>query len=110
MARILAIDDYPDLLRTYVNIFGEKGHQVVPASDAKTCMNHLMTPPKFDIVVGCDVENGGELTREIRNLCPDLPIIMITTISERGPNAANAHFPKPFQLNEVLAKIAELVS
>ncbi len=86
MTTILAIDDHPFFLIALTRLLCELGkHQVATAVSACTALERLRQED-FDLVL-IDISlpdcNGLDLLREIRELKPELPCVMLSGYSSR---------------------------
>lgn len=118
-ARIAYVDD--DLeLRTVVSQFlEEEGYEVMLAADGDEGVG-LILQERPDMVI-LDVmmpkQNGWEVAKSLRAHpeLSDLPILMLTgigaTLNEMTAPlyGANAHLDKPFQFDELLDKVKDLL-
>ena len=79
-ARILLVDDNAHGLTARKTVLEELGHRISTASSAADALDQFM-PSKFDLVV-TDYKmprmNGIELIARLRELVPDLPVILIS--------------------------------
>jgi len=77
---VLVVDDEELYRRALERILGRAGHQVITARDASEALSMLAAHP-IDLVL-CDVKmpgiSGIELVRQIHELKPDLPSIVVT--------------------------------
>ena len=77
---VLVVDDHELYRKAVERILARAGHQVSTARDAGEAMQSVTSEP-LDLVL-CDVKmpgiSGLELVRQIRELQPDLPCIVIT--------------------------------
>jgi len=80
MARILLIDDEPNIRLLYATMLSERGHEVREASSGCEALEYLERE-SVDLVV-LDIklgrENGLELLQEIVNRHPRVPVILLT--------------------------------
>ena len=115
-SRILVVDDEEHYRNALERILARVGHQVLTARDAGEAIAIVASQP-VDLVL-CDYQmpgiNGLEVIRQIHELAPDLPCIVITGYStpETSIEAlrAGAHWylEKPFE-HEQLDVIRRLV-
>ncbi len=104
-SRVLVVDDEELYRRALERILARVGHEVLTARDASEAIAVVASEP-LDLVL-CDYKmpgiNGLELIRQIHELEPDLPCIVITGYStpENSVEAlrAGAHWylEKPFE-------------
>jgi len=80
MARILLIDDEPNIRLLYATMLSERGHEVREASSGCEALEYLERE-SVDLVV-LDIklgrENGLELLQEIVHRHPRVPVILLT--------------------------------
>jgi len=101
---VLVVDDEELYRRALERILGRAGHQVITARDASEALSMLASHP-IDLVL-CDVKmpgiSGIELVRQIHDLQPDLPSIVVTGYgsAEKSVEALRAgafwYLEKPF--------------
>jgi PAS domain S-box-containing protein len=84
---VLFVDDEQDILNLGKHMLEKLGYRVTTASHGEEALEVLKAQPMaFDIVVTDQTmprKTGVELTREIRKIRPDLPVIVITGYSEK---------------------------
>ncbi|MDY6851149.1 MAG: response regulator, partial [Thermodesulfobacteriota bacterium] len=80
--RILVVDDEKAVVDVWLYMLNEFGYEVVTNTSSLEALNVFQTQPdNFDIVITDHTMpdmTGVELTREIKNIRPDIPIIMCT--------------------------------
>ena len=101
---VLVVDDEELYRRALERILGRAGHQVITARDGSEALSMLASHP-IDLVL-CDVKmpgiSGIELVRQIHDLQPDLPSIVVTGYgsAEKSVEALRAgafwYLEKPF--------------
>lgn len=123
--KILLVDDDPDLISAFYAILNSRGYTVFTAMNKKDGLQSLENN-KPDIAI-LDVmmeeeHDGFDMAREMKQLLPDLPLIMLTGISEiTGVNfraaaadpdwlPADEYLDKPVQADELVDCIEELLS
>ncbi len=116
-SHILVVDDEELYRRSLQRILQRVGHQVSEAQDATEALNAISDQP-FDLVL-VDLKmpglNGIELVRQIRDINPDLPCIMVTGFGtpESSVDALRAgafwYLEKPFDQSnlEVVRKLVD---
>jgi len=114
MARVLIVDDEQSI-RTSIGLFAEQaGHQVSLASNAAEALSLLRKEP-FDVVVTDIIlprKTGVVLLGEIREVHPDLPVIMITgepevgTAAEAVKKGAFDYLSKPISKEDITRTVA----
>ncbi|NUB04909.1 response regulator [Azospirillum sp. Vi22] len=123
MARILLVDDMPLIRKTVGRLLREHGHEVVAAADGKEALAALgdarADRTAFDAAL-LDIwmprVGGLELMRTLRELCPDLPVIIMSGGGPRAPleyslavaeaEGAAAVLVKPFEDQQLLDVLA----
>ncbi|MCP4134655.1 MAG: sigma-54-dependent Fis family transcriptional regulator [bacterium] len=80
MAKILVVDDEPNILKTLSSIFQDEGHIVLTSEIGEDALN-LLRKNDLDLVV-LDVwlpdMNGIEVLEQIKKIYPDVAVIMIS--------------------------------
>lgn len=81
-ARILVVDDDPNLLELLVDTLATVGYRVTPASDGHKALDRLREQ-RFYLVIS-DIKmpgiDGISLMRKIRRRYPNLPVVFITGV------------------------------
>ena len=117
MARVLLIDDDPDLLDVLTLSFEDGGHEVLTARDGKAGLEKIAAL-KPDVVVS-DVNmpgvDGFALCRRLRESGNKVPLIMLTSRDNEIDEAlglelgADDYVPKPFSTRVLLARVTALL-
>lgn len=84
--RILWADDEIDLLRPYILFLEEKGYEVVTTNNGKDAVD-MCLKESFDIIFldeNMPGLSGLEALAEIKNIDPDVPMVMITKSEEEN--------------------------
>ena len=84
MAKIVFVDDEPDMLGTVKNVFTELGHEVYTTEDGKEGLKLILeTEPDLSFV---DVRLGGlkgmEVLRQVKAQKPNLKVIIFTGFND----------------------------
>ena len=116
-ARILVIEDSPDLLSLLERLLRGNGWEVQSASDGESGLAcALRRPPDVAIIdVGLPRRSGLEVTAELRRHGLKAPVLMLTarnSVSDRviGLDAgADDYLAKPFDADELLARVRALL-
>ena len=113
-ARLLIIEDDPDVGTSLEDYFSLKNYDVTRLEDGKRALREITTLPPYDVIL-LDVmlpeKDGFEVLREARNSGVDTPIIMLTIKSEskhklRSFNlGADDYVTKPFDAKELVARV-----
>jgi DNA-binding NtrC family response regulator len=116
-SHVLVVDDEELYRRSLERILRRVGHEVSESNDATEALNAISEQP-FDLVL-VDLRmpglNGIELMRQIRDINPDLPCIMVTGFGspESSVDALRAgafwYLEKPFDQSnlEVIRKLVD---
>ena len=117
MARVLVIDDEPDVVRLIVKVLSGRGHVVQIARDGASALARVQHEPPDVILLDSDLPkiDGAEVCRRIKTdgSTDSIPIVMMTSSyidiydvgAEAGPDA---FVVRPF-VREVLANVVERV-
>jgi DNA-binding response OmpR family regulator len=123
--KILLVDDDPDLISAFEAILYNKGYEVITAINKNEGIEKLRksNPDLAILDVMMDEEHDGfDMAREIKKSYPELPVIMLTGISDiTGVNfraamadpswlPADEYLDKPVKLQELIDKIEELLN
>jgi CheY-like chemotaxis protein len=115
MARVLVIDDEPDVVRLVVKVLSGRGHVVQVARDGASALVRVKHEPPDVILLDSDLPkiDGAEVCRRIKAdaATGQIPIVMMTPSyidiydvgTEGGPDA---FMVRPF-VREVLANAIE---
>ncbi len=118
-AKILIIDDEPELLELLQLVIEEKTrHRVVTTTDPRTAPALLAETP-FDLVI-TDLKmpnlGGIELLETIHKIDPGLPVIILTAYGtiesavEALQKGAFSYVTKPFKIDEILINIEKALA
>ena len=117
MARVLVIDDEPDVVRLILKVLSPRGHVVQTARDGASALARVQQEPPDVILLDSDVPkiDGAEVCRRIKTdvMTERIPIVMMTSSyidiydvgAEDGPDA---FVVRPFA-REVLANVIDRV-
>ena len=115
MARVLVIDDEPDVVRLVLKVLSGRGHVVQIARDGASALARVKAEPPDVILLDSDLPkiDGAEVCRRLKtdSSTSDIPIVMMTSAyidiydvgAEGGPDA---FVVRPF-VREVLANVVE---
>ena len=116
--RILFVDDENSVRTFALRALRKKGYDVVGASSAENALDILQTDKNFQLMITDMVmtgQNGIELSKQVKEIIPDIKIILASGYSEdilKGEFAdiENMTFiPKPFSLNDLTQKVYEVI-
>lgn len=117
MARVLVIDDEPDVVRLIVKVLSGRGHVVQVARDGASALARVKHEPPDVILLDSDLPkiDGAEVCRRIKNepTTTQIPVVMMTSsyidIYDVGADGGpEAFVVRPF-VREVLANVVERV-
>ncbi len=117
MARVLVIDDEPDVVRLIVKVLSGRGHVVQVARDGASALARVKHEPPDVILLDSDLPkiDGAEVCRRIKNepSTTQIPVVMMTSsyidIYDVGADGGpEAFVVRPF-VREVLANVVERV-
>lgn len=116
---LLIADDEPTVLTTANSLLRHRGYQTVLASDGIEAVRLFKASPHDFTAVLLDLTmpglDGAEVLREIRQLNPSVPVLVMSGFSEQdvlkrlhglGPVV---FLHKPFTMQSLLARLAEVV-
>ena len=119
MARILVIDDEPQVRRLIRQMLARAGHEVVEAADGAEGLASVRTARPDVIVTDILMPNkeGIETVRELNREAPGLPILVISgnpgsTLYMEMAKMLGAHaaLAKPFRAAELLRAVDALLA
>ena len=117
MARVLVIDDEPDVVRLILKILSGRGHVVQTARDGASALLRVKQEPPDVILLDSDLPkiDGAEVCRQIKSNAATerIPVVMMTLSyidlydvgTEGGPDA---FVVRPFA-REVLANVIDRI-
>ena len=115
MARVMVIDDEPDVVRLIVKVLSGRGHVVQIARDGASALGRVKHEPPDVILLDSDLPkiDGAEVCRRLKTdaTTRDIPIVMMTSsyidIYDVGVDGGpDAFVGRPF-VREVLANVIE---
>ncbi|WP_170323482.1 response regulator [Cryptosporangium phraense] len=117
MARLLVVEDEPDLRDLLVHRFEAAGHSVVPVATAGAALRTLDrdVPPDAAVLdVDLPGTDGVELLGELRRMHPELPALFVTVLSSgelmtRMQATGCPYLTKPFAAKDLRDAVDELV-
>jgi DNA-binding response OmpR family regulator len=115
-ARVLVVDDDPELCGLLSDYLSANGYQVQTVSDGAAMREVLSTSPPDVIVMDLMLpgEDGLSLTRSIKAQ-RDIPVLMLSARGEETDRViglevgADDYLPKPFGPRELLARLRALL-
>ena len=115
MARVLVIDDEPDVVRLIVKVLSGRGHIVQIARDGATALQRVKLEAPDVILLDSDLPkiNGAEVCRRLKNdqTTAEIPVVMMTAeyidiFNVGADSGPDAFVVRPF-VREVLANVVE---
>lgn len=117
--KILVVDDSPFIVEIIETILKDSGFEVITADDGEKALNRAKNDLPDLIVLDLMLPkmNGYEVCKILKNdeLYKAIPIIMLTARvndedAVKGKQAgADAYMGKPFELDDLVAKVRELI-
>ena len=107
--RVLVVDDEPIVLKSCRLVLEAEGWEVVSAASVEEALSRLesITPDLLLIDVKMPVHDGMYLMRQVKEMKPDIPVIVMSgyptreTISKAEDLGAATFLPKPFTPDEL---------
>ncbi len=118
--KLLIVDDSPTELKLIVNVFNGPEYEVITASDGEAGVEKAVSE-KPDLII-LDVVmpkmNGFQACRKIKSTpeLQDIPVILLTSKNQKSDEfwgkkqGANVYLTKPFNTDEVMEAVTELLS
>jgi CheY-like chemotaxis protein len=110
---VLLVEDNPDVASVSSNLLEQLGYTVRRVADAETALREVENA-EFDLVFSDIVMpgriDGLHLARRLREIRPDLPILLATGYSDAAAGV-RGDFPilrKPYEIHELSQAIANL--
>ena len=121
MARILVVDDEPDIVRAVVRLLSARGHDVATAKDGLEALEHVQRSSPDLVIVDVDLPriDGFEVCRRIKSseATRHIAVLMMTAgyisvaDADRGTRVgADEYLAKPFMKQVLLHNVARLLS
>src|SRR5690606_24814478 len=110
-ARVLLVDDDPEVRAVTAAYLGEMGHRVVEAADGASALDILRADAQFDLLIADFAMpgiTGLELAERAREFRQDLGILLVTGYADpdRMPEG-HLVLHKPFSRSELGRKVME---
>ncbi len=114
VTRVLLVEDDRDIAEPLARALGREGYEVSEAGDGRVALEGVLAAPPDLIIldIGLPGIDGLEVCRHVRDLHPQLPILMLTARDGEletvaGLDAgADDYVTKPFRLSVLLAREA----
>jgi len=118
MARIMLVDDEPDLLKTLGVLLSAEGHEVIALEDGLKAVKRLHSPEEIDLLL-TDIRmspvDGLQLIAVAHNERPTMDIIVVSayldddTVRRATDLGAAACVDKPFSVKDILDPVREML-
>jgi len=114
--RILVVDDDSLVAESTVSMLEHLGHRAILTTSGAAALEALRTEPQIDLVITDQVMpgmTGIELARRMRQLRPELPVILATGYAEliqRRNEPGFVTLDKPYHLEKLAAIIARVMT
>ncbi len=117
MAKVLIIEDEPDMVRGLVDNLRMEGYEVHSVSDGAKAVETIVKQKPDVILLDLMLPNkdGMEICREVRARAIQTPILMLTAKGQEVDRVlglemgADDYVTKPFSLRELLARIKAIL-
>ena len=117
VARILVVEDSPDVVALLERVLGEQGYDVFTAGDGESALARALhdVPDLVILDLGLPGRDGLEVAEELRSRGSIAPVLMLTArdrVSDRltGFDAgADDYLAKPFDSEELVARVRALL-
>ena len=117
MIKILIVEDNKNIRKLYADYLTQQGYYVIEAVDGLAALKHIENV-KVDLMV-VDVMmpkmDGYELSQSVRDVYPEIPILMITAKDQLDDkllgfkSGVDDYMVKPIELSEFLMRIQALL-
>ncbi len=113
--RLLLVEDNPEVAEATTSMLLQLGYEVTHAASAKAALA-ATKDQQFDLVISDIVMagemNGLDFARRLRELHPDLPVMLVTGYSDIAESAAREFtlMRKPYRASEIGRAAANLVA
>jgi two-component system KDP operon response regulator KdpE len=112
VARILAVDDEPEILAALETILRSAGYEIDTAASGKEALAHatLRLPDAVILDLILPDQSGVEVCRELRTWT-QIPILLLSVVGDEDEKVealdagADDYVTKPFAVNELLARL-----
>ncbi len=110
---ILVVDDEDPVRYVLCMLLETEGFTVIEAADGRECLRlaYKRHPDLVLLDILMPGKDGRAICQQLRDMSPDLPIIMLTALSDAAEKVARLHdgaddyITKPFHQDELLARI-----
>jgi DNA-binding NtrC family response regulator len=118
MARILILDDVLAAVKAIEKILVKKGHQIFGYTEEDEAIDHVRSKPVDLAILDIKLKHrdGVQILAEMKEICPDLKVIMLTgyptheTATKSAHLGADAYCIKPIDRQDLEKKVDEVLS
>jgi len=121
MAKILVVDDEPDIVRVIVKIMQSRGHEVDTAADGPEALEQIKDARPDVVILDLNLPkmDGFEVCKRIKDdpATKHIPVVMMSAAyvsvqdAERGTNlGADEYVTKPFLREVLIHNVERLLS
>jgi DNA-binding response OmpR family regulator len=113
MAKILVVDDHPQIVRLLQRVLQTDAHEVITASDGEEALQKVYQewPALIILDVTMPKKNGYEVLRELKSdpATQQIPVIMLSGKDQESEMSyglqlgADWYVPKPFRPGDILS-------
>lgn len=120
MAKILVVDDEPDIVRAVVRILSSRGHEMTTARDGQEALERIAQSPPDLVILDLDLPriDGFEVCRRIKSdeATRHIPVVMMTAAYASPDHAhqgtrlgADEYIVKPFMKQILVHNVERLL-
>src|SRR5271167_3247869 len=117
MAKILIVEDEPNMVAGLRDNFEFEGHQVISAGDGVTGLERAIaeSPDLVILDVMMPRMSGLDVCKQLKSKRPSIPIIMLTARGQEVDKVvglelgADDYVTKPFSIRELLARVKAIL-
>lgn len=112
--KALVVDDQPDVLTMAAEVFRTLGYEVLSATNAEEALNILKRNPDIDVLFSDVVMpgmSGIDLGQEVRELFPNIKILLVSGYTEPALKSKNANLDdfqficKPYRITDIVKNL-----
>ncbi len=117
MARILVVDDEPDMRRLLAGVLQAEGFEVITAGDGQDALDRVVAAAPAAVILDLRMPGFDGMTTlgQLKTLAPNVPVIMFTAYGEI-PTAVQAmrlgaydYLTKPFHNDDIVLTVRRAV-
>src|SRR5712675_1500728 len=112
-SRVLVVDDEPQITRVLKTVLSSQGYEVRTAAEGESALSNFKewSPELVITDLYMPHMDGVELCRRIREVSPNVPIIVLSVKGEERTkvealdSGADDYVTKPFGIDELMARV-----